>query len=316
MKNITPNPNFVPSAEAANLEAEARERRSRIDTFKPSIRDDEIDMSRVVQMGAALAPGVSLLSSLEKRMKEFFDSVREHLKGQPASVPCEIHADVMCPVDFDATCGATREQESGFRVVYAACPACARAEHDRGVRAFWTKRGVPSRVIEATFRSYRTDGDRSEQKRAVVDDVQRWLMKRTGFLLLLGKPGTGKGHLAASCLRSNGDGLWIEHVNLLADLRTSYTLKTTDALVASWQDAEMLVLDEFGLSSGGADEEPVLYQVLADRYDKRRPTIITSNLETVTVREKLGFRLTDRIREDLTQVTMNWDSFRTTTNAI
>jgi len=54
----------------------------------------------------------------------------------------------------------------------------------------------------------------------------------------------------------------------------------------------------------------LLYQVLADRYDQRRPTILTSNLERSTLRAALGFRLLDRIREDCTEIVCAWDSWR------
>ncbi|WP_272941129.1 ATP-binding protein [Chthoniobacter flavus] len=115
--------------------------------------------------------------------------------------------------------------------------------------------------------------------------------------MLLGRSGAGKGYLATAALKWNGSGIFLKHPDMLMDLRASYDAGRTQELITRWQDCEMLVLDEFGLSGGGRDEEPMLYQVLADRYDHRRPTIITSNLEIGALREVLGFRLLNRLGE-------------------
>jgi DNA replication protein DnaC len=163
-------------------------------------------------------------------------------------------------------------------------------------------------VIDSTLSNFRAD---TEERVAALGKVTDWIRRNGVFLLLTGTTGTGKGHLGSGCLKAQGNGLFITHLDMLSDLRASYTLSTTPSLIKSWQEAEMLVLDEFGLSTGGKDEEPMLYQVLANRYENRRPTIITSNLELTQFREAIGFRLLDRMQEDCTTVICRWPSWRT-----
>lgn len=220
---------------------------------------------------------------------------------------CEHHLTVLIAPDFEATCQHSY-QHGYFVPQWAGCGQCATEALKTRQRAFWRKRGVPDRVIDATLESFVTD---TADKAAVRAKVRDWLARRGAFLMLIGTQGTGKGHLGAGCLKVQGDGLFITHADMLGDLRTSYALRNTSAVVDKWRECEMLVLDEFGLSPGGKDEETLLYQVIAERHDKRRSTILTSNLDLPEVRAALGYRLMDRITEDCVTAICRWKSHRT-----
>jgi DNA replication protein DnaC len=194
-----------------------------------------------------------------------------------------------------------------YRTAYAPCGECGGEAARARQRAFWRQRGVPERVLDATLANFVAETGRQEH---VCAKVQEWIKRDGTFLVLRGTPGTGKGHLASGCLKAHGHGLWITQADMLADLRASYTLHTTPHVIDRWRTAELLVLDEFGLSPGGNDEETLLYQVLADRYDKRRPTIITTNLDSDQFKAAIGFRLLDRIGEDCTVLVCTWESYR------
>lgn len=60
-----------------------------------------------------------------------------------------------------------------------------------------------------------------------------------------------------------------------------------------------LVLDEIGLSSGGRDELPLLHDILDHRHGNFLPTILTGNIELDTLRDVIGERMSDRLKESV-----------------
>jgi len=250
-----------------------------------------------------------MMASMERQRAKwaaFCEATREPFNAAPETKSCEHHPSVRRAKLFEETCQKSRI-EGVFTPVYAPCGECSGEAAKAKQRAFWLKRGVPERVVDATLSNFDTD---TEEKVVARGKVQAWVKRNGVFLLLRGTTGTGKGHLASGCMKAQGNGLFITHADMLSDLRASYTLHTTQSLIDTWREAEIFVLDEFGLSPGGNDEESMLYQVLADRYDKRRPTIITTNLDGEQFRKAIGYRLIDRLGEDCTVVVCAWESHR------
>lgn len=228
--------------------------------------------------------------------------------------PCEQHPGVPLPLEREATVRESMDADR-YTPVFAACPVCAAdARHARR----WRKAGVPERVLKATLDTYQTpDASTAEALWKVRQFVAR-AANRGGFLLLLGTTGTGKGHLAtgaAKLLAPDGSLVFLAHADLLTQLRGSYGTGETEGFLDRLKSVRVLILDEFGVSVGGKDEAPVLYQVLATRHDRRLPTILTSNEELQAVRTALGFRLMDRVREDGVVVALTGPSWRTRTSA-
>lgn len=297
----------------ARLDAEAAEYRERKlseghaeEIERMESASNAAGMSRVVDLGAAVAKELAAFARMQEKWTTFCATIRPAFDELPEHKACPHHPSVMRPKLFEETCQRSR-MEDAFTAAWAPCGECQGADAKAKQRQFWSKRGVPQRVIDATLSNFTADID---EKVVALGKVAAWIKREGVFLLLAGTTGTGKGHLATGCLKAQGNGLFITHADMLSDLRASYTLHTTKDAIATWQEAEMLVLDEFGLSPGGKDEEPMLYQVLADRYDKRRPTIITSNLDLTALREAIGFRLLDRMTEDCATVICKWDSHR------
>lgn len=71
------------------------------------------------------------------------------------------------------------------------------------------------------------------------------------------------------------------------------------------------MLDEVGVQFGSETEKLMLFDVLNERYEERRSTILLSNLDLNGVKGFLGERVFDRIREDGGQyIPFDWESFR------
>lgn len=294
-------------------QAEARERlAAEVERLKARPDHDHSQRLPVVALdpaqsiGSAAPKVIATMDRARAAWAAFCDSVRPDFDAAPETKACEHHPTERRPKLFEETCQATRQADK-FRPVYAPCGQCDNEAARASKRAFWRKRGVPERVIDATLSNFIAD---TEEKVIARGKAQDWIRRNGTFLLLRGTTGTGKGHLASGCLKAQGNGLWITQADMLSDLRASYTLRNTAAVIDKWREAEMFVLDEFGVSPGGGDEEAMLYQVLADRYDKRRPTVITTNLDRDKFAEAIGYRLLDRIGEDCTVVPCVWESHR------
>lgn len=270
-------------------------------------RDSRPAPVAVVSVADAIPDALAAIARMEEKHRAFRESIRPQFESAPQTVSCEAHPLASRSIAFEETM-LRSFQRAAFTPAYAPCPECHTAHSRAAQRRFWARRGVPERVLEATLSNFTAD---SPEKSEALRQVCAWNKSNGVFLVLLGTTGTGKGHLAAGCLKAQGNGRFITHPDLLSDLRASYSLHTTESVLDDLQEAEMLVLDEFGLSPGGKDEEPFLYQVLAHRYDRRKPTIITTNLEAAKLREAIGYRLLDRIQEDCVSVGCWWASYRT-----
>lgn len=260
----------------------------------------------VASVAEAMPELVAAMERQRAKWAAFCDSMRPQFDSAPETKACPQHPSVRLVKLFEETCQQSR-QAGEFVAAYAPCGECGGEAARAKQRAFWRRRGVPERVVDATLSNFTVD---TEDKVLARGKVQEWIKRSGVFLLLRGTTGTGKGHLASGCLKAQGNGLFITHADMLSDLRASYTLHTTKDLLATWQECELLVLDEFGLSPGGKDEEPMLYQVLTKRYEERRPTIITTNLGKDEFAAAIGYRLLDRIGEDCTVVVCAWESHR------
>ncbi len=130
--------------------------------------------------------------------------------------------------------------------------------------------------------------------------AQEYAAEPNGWLVLTGPSGTGKSHLAAAITNAILDrqegALWVFVPDFLDHLRTTFSPQSDvsyDELFTTVRDAPVLVLDDLGAQSTSPWAEEKLYQILAHRYDARKPTVITTNKLLDTFDGRLRSRLQD-----------------------
>ena len=221
--------------------------------------------------------------------------------------------------------------------IWSKCPACEaersaaearerEAKEREARRQEWQRKvgeaGIPERFRNRTLESYVAETE--EQAKALqfassyadgFDDV----LATGRSALFIGRPGTGKTHLAV------GIGLRIMHrdnrtVLFTTALRAIRRVKDTwgrssaeseSEAIAALVFPDLMIIDEVGVQFGSEAEKLILFDVLNERYAQRRPTLLLSNLTLDGVKSYLGERVFDRLREDGGEVVVfDWPSYR------
>lgn len=124
--------------------------------------------------------------------------------------------------------------------------------------------------------------------------VQRWLTEGRESLLLMGNVGTGKSTIAAAVCRCWSDYLTTAkfcQCDIIADrIRQDESLKYE----ISYHKG-LLVLDDLGTEAKVFGEE-VMPFIIYRRYERKLPTVITTNYDSNRILERYGERIADRLR--------------------
>lgn len=229
------------------------------------------------------------------------------------------------------------ESRKVFGTVWSKCSKCAEeaqaeerrrqaeqaAENNR--RAWETKigrAGIPERFRDRDLSSYvaKTDGQQRALKFAQSYAEGFDKMARSGqSALFIGKPGTGKTHLAIGIAlhvmrEHKRNALFLTVMRAIRGIKETWRKDSEMSEADAIEDLvfpDLLILDEVGIQFGSEAEKLLLFDVLNERYERRRPTLMLSNLTAPEVAAYLGERVMDRLREDGGQVVVfDWASHR------
>ena len=137
-------------------------------------------------------------------------------------------------------------------------------------------------------------------------------------IILLGNSGTGKTHLATGLgVAACGQGSTTRFVTgcgLANELIEAQTAKTLSRVIQRTARNDLLVLDELGYVPFSKEGTQLLFQVLAER-NERRSVIITTNLGFADWTQVFGdatltAALLDRLTHKAHIIHCNWDSYR------
>ena len=130
------------------------------------------------------------------------------------------------------------------------------------------------------------------------------------FLTLIGKPGTGKTHLAQAMAwqwLERGKTVFYNHVvELLDRMRDSYRLEDYKPILTDFaKNAALLILDDLGSEKLTEWAGQELDFIVDYRYEHGKPLIVTSNLAI----NQLPDRIADRLAEGMV-IVLKGESFR------
>ena len=107
--------------------------------------------------------------------------------------------------------------------------------------------------------------------------------------------------------------LFVTVQRLIRRVKDSWHTKeeTESEVIDAYASPDLLILDEVGVQFGSEFEKQVLFDVLNERYEKLKPSILLSNIPSEQLSDYLGERVTDRLRENKGRmIGFNWDSYR------
>lgn len=224
----------------------------------------------------------------------------------------------MCPKCADVKLAARDAQEAKEAEAARKVEAAARWEARIGMA------GIPARFRDRTLGSYIANSD---IQRKALDFAKQYadefdeVLKTGRCALFVGKPGTGKTHLAtgialAAMANWNASTLFTTTMRALRRVKDTWvrgSVETESEAIEALVFPDLLILDEVGIQFGSDTERMILFDVLNARYESRKPSLLLSNLMVAEVRDFLGERIFDRLREDGGKVIVfDWPSHRGT----
>jgi DNA replication protein DnaC len=205
---------------------------------------------------------------------------------------------------------------------------------------------IPARYEHCELESFDTTGSRSGLAASLLAArrfVEEYPVERTG-LLLVGRYGVGKTHLAIGIIKSlivqkSIPCLFCDYRELFKDIQDSWhaSVEATEmSILRPIFETEVLLLDDLGAMKPTDWKWDTVSHILNTRYNRNLTTIFTSNFpdepsrieyasapktmresaERAARQETLGDRITDRMRSRLHEmcrvVEMQGDDFRQT----
>ena len=175
------------------------------------------------------------------------------------------------------------------------------------------KQEAPERFFKESLDTYKADDD---EKRNALAKARLFVqaVKCGGFqtLIFLGNVGTGKTHLACGIIRECG-GLYRLASSIVEELRRAKSFnadKTEAKILDAYGKTGLLIIDETGRGAVAAEEQYMLYQIINERYNRRKPTVLISNQTKKEFLQYIGIAAADRLTESAQVVELTGKSYR------
>jgi DNA replication protein DnaC len=229
-----------------------------------------------------------------------------------------------------------RYMSNGVLVGSSRCPECAkeaqkqeemrqqksRADMLKAQRSErHAKSKIPKRFKESRFDNYVVEHDGQQRALAICKNYAlSWnAIKKIGTgLIFSGKAGAGKTHLACSIayevIEQGGAAYFATVAEVMRTIKSSFSkdAETTEQeQIDHFSNIELLILDEVGMDYGTDFNKALIFEILNNRYENMLPTLLLTNLDASALREYLGERLIDRMREGGGKlIAFTWESHR------
>lgn len=184
--------------------------------------------------------------------------------------------------------------------------ACRQKEIDQANKDKLFKLSNLAALKDLTFETFKPSGrvglgkQQAESLEQAFNHAKNFSNTLKGWLLILGRYGCGKTHLAAS-IANFVVGLGIPTIfltvpDLLDWLRFSYSDSTSSSFEERFEEIRnvpLLVMDDFGTQNATPWAQEKLFQIVNYRYINQLPTVLTSNMAVQEFEGRIRSRLMD-----------------------
>lgn len=226
--------------------------------------------------------------------------------GKEALFHCEKHGDVKV-MHLD---GSTKPPQ---------CPLCVQEREEKKKREKLeeqrikklTAMGIRDKYFNESFTTYEPQNEKAAQ---YLNDLYELAKNpRDTFVLLYGKSGTGKSHLAsAAVVLNNAEYTTWEFLDLrIRSTYNSYAAKKTEyQMIMHYCTIPFLVIDEIEKGKNEDAKMRCLSLICRERHERNRPLWLAGNCNYEWVKTMLDSSVIDRLKEKGKSFNFDWESYR------
>ena len=226
--------------------------------------------------------------------------------GKEGVFHCEKHGDVKV-MHLD---GETKPPE---------CPECMQEREEQKKREKFEEQrikcllkiGIRDKYFNESFSSYKPVNEKAAQYLHDLYELAK--NPRDTFVLLYGKSGTGKSHLASAAVMLN-KGVYTTWEFLDMEIRSTFNSfaakKTEYELITHYCTIPFLVIDEVEKGKNEDAKMRCLSLICRERHERKRPLWIAGNCNYEWVKTILDSSVIDRLTEKGKSFNFDWESYR------
>lgn len=181
---------------------------------------------------------------------------------------------------------------------------------------------IPKRFLNKRFDDYQIDCTGQQRALDACKDYAHNFsdnLEAGRCLILSGKVGTGKTHLAASIAdylinQTEYSAVFRSLHSILQAIKNTYGEGSASSELEVFNiltKPDLLIIDEIGATKSTEFELATLFALINTRYENQLPTVIITNLEAKELAGSIGDRCVDRLRENGGRALMfDWESKR------
>jgi len=182
-----------------------------------------------------------------------------------------------------------------------------------------SKSGISVRNHSISFDSFITDTEEKKKAKQKAEQFTDEVIDGgSGCLIMVGNVGAGKTMLATAIadkvIRAKKRCCVVKVIEIIREVKDSWRKdsETSESdVIDFYSSVRLLILDEVGVQYGSDTEKLMLFEIIDNRYQNMLPTVLVSNLDVEGVKQCIGDRVYDRLRDDGGKViAFTWGSMR------
>ena len=179
--------------------------------------------------------------------------------------------------------------------------------------------GISVRNHWIDFDSFITDTEEKKKAKQKAEQFTGEVIDGgSGCLIMVGNVGAGKTMLATAIadkvIRAKKRCCIVKVIEIIREIKDSWrkdSESTESGIIDFYSSVRLLILDEVGVQYGSDTEKLMLFEIIDNRYQNMLPTVLVSNLDVEGVKQCIGDRVYDRLRDDGGKViAFTWGSMR------